>query len=374
MRKSTLCIIIGSALSLPVLSDDYVIRVDLGDKTFSSWELVNETHTTWVNDGGTYNCTPDSSFPVGKIDGDTYLHPYDCKQDQTRIATLTYEDAFSGKTYEAKEHQEQTVSETESKDVDVTATTQISAPYNCSTWVNSSTQNSNITLLDQERNCSENHDSLIEHYHKGDLIHTDRTSVVEPMIDIQSIARDNLSCYSLLQEDSRLSSGTYSLDSGTYICDMETQGGGWTLMMNQNISNGYFNSGNALSLRKDSPSSSSYNYSALNALGSFKRDNKYTFMIEWPSSSKTAKNIWSQTTNPTINQPVGGYQPISIGSSGNYWGGLERRCELYCGESYMDGSVGHSNWFYAIASYNPWSDGIPAYGSPGVNRTRLWVK
>ena len=43
--------------------------------------------------------------------------------------------------------------------------------------------------------------------------------------------------------------------------------------------------------------------------------------------------------------------------------------------TFIDGSVGHPNWFYAIGSQEPWNDppGIPAY-SPQASRVALWVR
>lgn len=101
--------------------------------------------------------------------------------------------------------------------------------------------------------------------------------------------------------------------------------------------------------------------------------------MNWPGY--VHRNIWVQTSNPTIDQPVSGYVPLVVDATTNYWGGLERNCAMGCSSSLMDGSVGHGNWFYGIGSVAAWGtpEGIPAAeivapGSAGVPRAQLWTR
>jgi hypothetical protein len=43
------------------------------------------------------------------------------------------------------------------------------------------------------------------------------------------------------------------------------------------------------------------------------------------------------------------------------------------GSSYLDGSVNHGHWFYAVGSYVPYSGGIPG-PTVVVQKVELWVK
>ena len=115
-------------------------------------------------------------------------------------------------------------------------------------------------------------------------------------------------------------------------------------------------------------------YSILNTLEKYKRGGKFTLKINYPSLGTT--NIWSQTNNPVTDNGSGGvtgYTAISIDTTANGWGGLER----YDAQSstFLDGTLSpQSNWYYAIGSKS-WSSAttFPGPSSP-VNQVELWVK
>lgn len=84
-------------------------------------------------------------------------------------------------------------------------------------------------------------------------------------------------------------------------------------------------------------------------------------------------NIWKQTSNPT-HQKVTRYKPIKIKWTSDFWGGLE----YSGGSTFIDGSVNHGNWYYAIGSSAQHLDGIPsarqnANGST-PNDVELWIR
>lgn len=157
-------------------------------------------------------------------------------------------------------------------------------------------------------------------------------------------------------------------------CDLMYDGGGWTKVFNHNTLDGYYADAND-ALSKNSSNPNAYHYSILNQLDDFKSNGRYVFRINWPGYSQ--RNIWMQTTNPTIDQPVDGYIPLSIDTVNNYWGGLERNCTVGCSGWFMDGSINHVNYFYAIGTYSPWVGGIPAsydVSMSGVQHTELWTR
>lgn len=126
-------------------------------------------------------------------------------------------------------------------------------------------------------------------------------------------------------------------------------------------------------------------YSRLYMLDQFKAsDNKFEFMLCYPDDT-TSYNRWKQSNNP-CNEYVtpttegtanaAGYEAISIAWSTNYWGGLTRQNSNpnTVSNSYLSGSVGHANYFYAIGSYSAFKTGIPSYGSSTATVVELWVR
>ena len=116
-------------------------------------------------------------------------------------------------------------------------------------------------------------------------------------------------------------------------------------------------------------------YSILDRVSNFLIGNTYTFKLNYPQLGIT--NIWSQTNNPVTGNGSGGvtdYTAISIGTSSNGWGGLERYDVQT--STFLDGTLSpQSNWYYAIGVKNSWGGSTTFPGpSSAVNEVELWVK
>lgn len=127
-----------------------------------------------------------------------------------------------------------------------------------------------------------------------------------------------------------------------------------------------------------------YKYSKLNILSNFiGNDNKYEFMLTYPTDFPGQYNRWKQSYLPQAtwmgsnngDLVVTGYEPIHIDWSTYYWGGLGRQHEgtQTISSTFISGSIGHSNWFYAIGATSGYDGGIPG-PNKGIQQVELWVR
>jgi hypothetical protein len=112
-------------------------------------------------------------------------------------------------------------------------------------------------------------------------------------------------------------------------------------------------------------------------------DGKFELMLCYPNDT-TAYNRWKQTDSPCNLYTGGGsgtfvpgYEAIHIDWSGSSWGGMERNNSSTSSitYTYLDGSVGFGNWWYALAPIETYDYGMP--GPDGViisNCAELWVR
>jgi len=109
-------------------------------------------------------------------------------------------------------------------------------------------------------------------------------------------------------------------------------------------------------LSKNADDASSSNYAILDRLEEFRFRGSFHFRLVWPNDEEGIYYEWLQTSNP-VSEDIAGYVPIHAPYTGRSWGGLEPSQNAL-----MDGSVNHSNWFYAVGSYKLWrGQGYPSY-------------
>ena len=127
-------------------------------------------------------------------------------------------------------------------------------------------------------------------------------------------------------------------------------------------------------------------YSRLGILDSgdtYKINGKYEFLLQYPIDDPGRYNRWKQTNAPQnefvarseTGGQVTGYEAVHIDWTDNYWGGLERSDTSTTSYSptWLDGSVGHDSWFYAIGSSSAYGHGIPSYDST-ASVVELWIR
>lgn len=107
---------------------------------------------------------------------------------------------------------------------------------------------------------------------------------------------------------------------------------------------------------------------------------KYEFLLKY-ESQPGKYNRWQQTKRPqdeymNNTRPVTGYNAIHIDWTDSFWGGLERQNSDVNSISscWINGSVGHGNWFYAIGSSASFNGGIPSNASAETKGTTLYIR
>jgi len=181
------------------------------------------------------------------------------------------------------------------------------------------------------------------------------------------------SCKDIKEKFTNSKNGVFTIKpadkSYKVFCDMESDGGGWTKVFHHNVVFGtYKNNNEAFEYNTDKPDAHD-KYSILSRLEQFRRNGKLTFKIEWKGLPK--KNIWSQVSNPTY-EKIRGYSPINVQTINEHWGGLELSSDS---RTFIEGSVNHAYWYYAIGVNQMWKNGIPAYISDKATKVvDLYVK
>jgi hypothetical protein len=184
-----------------------------------------------------------------------------------------------------------------------------------------------------------------------------------------------------LYNDGIVNDGVYLIDSDgegseeptKVYCDMTSDNEPWTLIFNHDIRGGYWSGLDTSSYNRDEPNSDLY--SILDQLENFREeDGKFTMKINWPDLG-LGSNVWRQSSNPVPASARGvtGYEAVDIDYTSNSWGGLEKDGALDGTNTFLDGSVDTTTWYYSIGSKAIWSTGLPSY-SPAAEHVQLWVK
>lgn len=206
-------------------------------------------------------------------------------------------------------------------------------------------------------------------------------SVGEEIIGINKNAILNFKEFSEIPD---IQSGVHNLKLGNDILpvliDMDNDGGRWARIFYHNNHSGtvLFSNDNDWAEAKETninnPTTSD-KYSILSKLEYFRQNTNcyFEFKLKYPTLAPNEQNIWKQKSNPTF-ETVKNYKPINISWTSQGWGGLERSSLFENTDTFIDGTVNHFNWYYAIGAKNLWQGGIPAWDVPVMDVVELWIR
>jgi len=122
----------------------------------------------------------------------------------------------------------------------------------------------------------------------------------------------------------------------------------WLLLFFHNSTNGVYFQDEIEVLSTDQKQK----YSILGILNENHKMNGYfEFLLEYPEIP--GFNRWKQSINPRSvfdsSEVDIGYVPVNISWTNNSFGGLAK--STYSQQTYIEGSIRHSRWFYAIGAY-----------------------
>lgn len=100
------------------------------------------------------------------------------------------------------------------------------------------------------------------------------------------------------------------------------------------------------------------------------KDGKFELLLQYQSGG-TSYNRWKQSSNFT-KESIAGYEAVQVSWTTQGWGGLELNTRN--SDTWVDGTVNHANWYYAIGARTKYSTGIPSWTEAENGWVEIWVR
>lgn len=237
-------------------ANEFNIIISKEQNSYNSGKISEPNYSKWYDIGSPYNCIERYNPADYKLD-EVFTQIEDCDQKQER--TVTVIEIVEGNTNETvtKENQivkvENSYSETGTGNYKTGETnevygnwTDVNGHYNCEAWTPTPAEVYHGTSYTQNRNCSQNQTRVKTTYDiwadgSETLATTENESQVISEVEAQGAVGTYLakSCKEILNTQGSTGSKAYTihLDNTvrTVYCDMVTDGGGWTIVADQNL-------------------------------------------------------------------------------------------------------------------------------------------
>ena len=237
-------------------SNEFNIIITKEQNSYNSGKISEPNYSKWFNIDSPYNCIERYDSANYKL-GEEFTQIEDCNQKQER--TVTVIEIVNGNTNQTVTKENQIV-QTENhyqetgtgnyligeQRIEYSTWIDDGEHYDCQSWSPTTVEVYNGTSFTQNRSCSQNQTrvkTIYELWADGSetLATTENESQVIPKVEEQGALGQYLakSCKEILNTQGNTGNKAYTIEldniSRTVYCDMVTDGGGWTIVADQNL-------------------------------------------------------------------------------------------------------------------------------------------
>jgi hypothetical protein len=214
-----------------------------GSNSDSGWVTISSSFTTWIDKDAGYNHTGWTPNPSSQTSNFVQSQDYSQNQEQTEQPREqnNYTDAIRN-LGESILH-DQTITDSENRTVTVinSGWSNTGSLNNCTTWTPDVSTKGEGLSFEQTRQCDQQQNTTYTQKYSSTTLNTFNANKTITVAGTQTVTgtKTLTSCLDILNEGLSIGSGQYTIkingSSKTVVCNMTTDGGGWTVVADQNL-------------------------------------------------------------------------------------------------------------------------------------------